>query len=522
MLIYNGVYSIGSCVTGIETGLDSANANNLVPGYHFTYGTATIINAATLAGYDVLAMPGGSDGDYYVYSSSISGTAIRDFVASGKGYLGICAGAYSGVKTVVSSSHGNYNGWGVAPHVIATRPWVEGNVPIKIEAAGEQLFGYGGTITMAHYNGPAMYASGGSIVTFATYADNSCYSQGLGAIVGDFYGLGRSVIVGPHPELEPKYPDILANLVIWAANKTANSESLPTATISQIGSAASGVKSQYETSKTLPSSLTINNTQISIAQYSNLLSGAIINLGFGSLSPVIIRNVDAASSPSGTIKSGNIAKSEFVSMAQNFSTYILTNGRAPNYVSSSLGNMSFENMVYMFSKIMNYYQSYGRLPNYVSMTASSVTPPNPTPTTVTMAQVGSAAASVKTYYESNKVLPGTVTITSQSVSMPSLMYLLAKATIQANSGTTTAITVKTVDPATSPSGTIKSGNIATSEFLSIAQNIVSSITTTNKAPNYVSTSLGNMSFTNAVYMLSKIVNFYKTNNRLPNYVSMTP
>ena len=100
MLIYNGEYSIGVCVSGIKKGLDTANAKNLVPGYHFTYATSTVITSSRLAGYDVLAMPGGADGDYYVYSSSISSSAIKKFVSSGHGYLGICAGAYSGVKAV--------------------------------------------------------------------------------------------------------------------------------------------------------------------------------------------------------------------------------------------------------------------------------------------------------------------------------------------------------------------------------------------------------------------------------------
>ncbi|MCE5214610.1 MAG: hypothetical protein LLF83_07830 [Methanobacterium sp.] len=46
------------------------------------------------------------------------------------------------------------------------------------------------------------------------------------------------------------------------------------------------------------------------------------------------------------------------------------------------------------------------------------------------------------------------------------------------------------------------------------------MTTNNKAPDYVTCSLGNLSFQNALYMYSKIMNLYKTNNRLPNYVSM--
>src|SRR5690606_27831825 len=121
----NGEASIGLCVTAIEDGLDSANSNNLAPGYRFTYATSTVINTSTLAGYDVLAMPGGRDGYFYVSSSSISGTAIKNFVSNGGGYLGICAGAYSGAKAV----KGWYDSWGIAPHVICTRPWVEGDVP---------------------------------------------------------------------------------------------------------------------------------------------------------------------------------------------------------------------------------------------------------------------------------------------------------------------------------------------------------------------------------------------------------
>ncbi|MCE5214158.1 MAG: succinylglutamate desuccinylase/aspartoacylase family protein [Methanobacterium sp.] len=146
--------------------------------------------------------------------------------------------------------------------------------------------------------------------------------------------------------------------------------------------------------------------------------------------------------------------------------------------------------------------------------------PTPTPSTVTMSQLASAAATVKSYYESNKILPDSVTINNQSVSMSSFLYLLATATIQANSGSSAAISLKTVNTPTYPSGTIKTGNIYKSEFISMAQNILSYISTNNRAPDNISCSLGNMNFSKVVYMYSKIINYYKTYNRLPNYVSM--
>ncbi|HTX61530.1 MAG TPA: BPL-N domain-containing protein [Methanobacterium sp.] len=364
VLIYNGEYSIGVCVTGIKKGLDSANTNNLVPGYHFTYATSTTITSTKLSGYDVLAMPGGADGDYYVYSSSISASAIKNFVSSGHGYLGICAGAYSGVKAV----KGYYNAWGVAPHVVATRPWVEGNVPIKIEPAGQALFGYGGNITMAHYNGPAMFASGGDIVTFATYADNKCYSKGLGAIVGDFYGKGRSVIVGPHPELDPKYPDILAKLVVWSANKSSLQSSLIyKASLAQISTAAATVKAYYEANKTLPGKVTVDGYNFTMPQLLYLMGSGILKINGGYNSDITIRPVGYAPAPSGTYKSGSISMTSYVSYAKTLVSFINSNGRAPNFQTTTLGKINYTKLVYMYSKILYYYNQNNKLPSSVAI-----------------------------------------------------------------------------------------------------------------------------------------------------------
>jgi hypothetical protein len=67
-----------------------------------------------------------------------------------------------------------------------------------------------------------MYAHGSSIVTFATYADNTLGYKNYGAIVGDPYGKGRTVLSGPHPELTPQNPNILAKLIAWTAKVTVN------------------------------------------------------------------------------------------------------------------------------------------------------------------------------------------------------------------------------------------------------------------------------------------------------------
>ena len=363
VLIYDGIYSIDDCVTGIEDALQITDTEKLVPGYYFTYTTSTVINAATLAPYDVLAMPGGTAGSDYLSSNSISGTAIQNFVASGKGYLGICAGAYSGSYYV----NDMYYAWGVAPDVSCEHPDQEGTLPVQITSAGQQLFGYGGIITMAHYNGPAMYITGTSsnVVTFATYADNTLGYKGYGAIVGDSYGKGRSVLVGPHPELDPTYPSMVAKLILWATNPTAPS----TVTVKQVAVSASSIITFIDNNNRLPNYVTISNQQISVSQFVYELAKATLQVNNGVTTSITIGKVNSSPAPSGNFTTGKILKSEYLSIAQSLISFITTNGRTPNYVNTSLGKMSFNSVVYLFSKIMNFYNTNNRLPNYVSMTS---------------------------------------------------------------------------------------------------------------------------------------------------------
>ncbi|MBZ2166723.1 hypothetical protein K8N75_11820 [Methanobacterium sp. VT] len=360
VLIYNGNGAITSCVNGVVTALTSANNNNLVPGYRFTYGKSTSITSSILANYDLLVMPGGSSGYTYIHSSRISSSAIKNFISSGHGYLGICAGAYAGSK-YVGGSGTSYNGWGVAPHVSSKVYNHEGNLQVSTTSIATQLLGSSGTLTLAHYNGPAFYGSG--FTRFANYASGT--NSGYAAIVGDTYGNGRTVLSGPHPELSPTNYTLLDQLIVWAANvQTPSSTSY---TVSQIGSAAKSVKTYYETYKKLPSYVTISSKHVTMSNFLYLLTSSVINLNSGSTASITAKTVNAPTAPKGTFKHGNILKTEYVKLASNIKNYINTNGRAPNYIATSLGNIRYESTIYMYSKIMNFYYTNKRLPSNVSM-----------------------------------------------------------------------------------------------------------------------------------------------------------
>lgn len=100
VLIFDGDGVMSTSVDGIEDCLNESNAMNMNGNIRFEYSTTTVINSNTLAGYDVLIMPGGDDALDYLDNSNINSDAIKQFVKSGNGYMGICAGAYAGSNYV--------------------------------------------------------------------------------------------------------------------------------------------------------------------------------------------------------------------------------------------------------------------------------------------------------------------------------------------------------------------------------------------------------------------------------------
>ncbi len=145
---------------------------------------------------------------------------------------------------------------------------------------------------------------------------------------------------------------------------------------------------------------------------------------------------------------------------------------------------------------------------------------NSTSTGFTLTQLENAAASVKSFIESNNKLPNYVTIGSSQITMPQFLQMLVTGLLQINSGTNTAISAGNISNPVNSSGNYVYGNIYTTEYLSIAQSIKTFINSKGVAPNYASSSLGNIQYETLVYMFSKVLNYYGTNKNLPNYVSV--
>jgi transglutaminase-like putative cysteine protease len=140
---------------------------------------------------------------------------------------------------------------------------------------------------------------------------------------------------------------------------------------SQINTAANTVKSFYDTNGRLPGYVTINNIQVTMPQFLQLLSFDLLNINSGVINSIILKTVTEPSNPTESITNGNLYKSEYISLAQSIKTAIEANGSIPNYLDSSLGKIRYESLIYTFSKILIYQKTNSRLPNYVSISAWS-------------------------------------------------------------------------------------------------------------------------------------------------------
>ncbi len=137
-----------------------------------------------------------------------------------------------------------------------------------------------------------------------------------------------------------------------------------------------------------------------------------------------------------------------------------------------------------------------------------------------LSKVLDAAARVKSYMDTNHALPNYVTIDGRQVKMPEMMRLMSVGLLQLNSGSSTSITLVGVNSPKNPGGDSVNGKIYKAEFLDLAQRMKSFIDSGGIAPNYVTSSLGKISYEVSIYSLAKILNFYNTNKALPNYVTI--
>ena len=176
------------------------------------------VKSEVLSQFDVLIFPGGSGSAQGKAIGAKGREVIRDYVQSGGGVIGICAGAY------LCSSHYQwslnlmnakvFNVMVDVPKLGRKSMWYRGkatNVEVEVNKMGEPILGISGTHAIRYQNGPILSPGNRpDLPEFSTLAyfrtENGIYEAqkntmvNTPAVVVSQFGKGRVLAISPHFE----------------------------------------------------------------------------------------------------------------------------------------------------------------------------------------------------------------------------------------------------------------------------------------------------------------------------------
>ena len=141
-------------------------------------------------------------------------------------------------------------------------------------------------------------------------------------------------------------------------------------------------------------------------------------------------------------------------------------------------------------------------------------------TTMSLSNILTASNNVKKYIEANNKIPTTVGVGGITFTTPEFLYMMSQAIKElGNSKTNDVSVLHDVAEPSSPSGDDINKDLTKENYLKLAANIVTYISTNKQAPNYGSSAIGKIIYSELIDSFSRILAFYKTNKRLPSYVT---
>ncbi len=325
---------------------------------------------------------------------------------------------------------------------------------------------------------------------------------------------------------------LLFSLALFINAEDVSAASTTTVDANSIIKSSDTVKNYVETKKAVPSTVTVSSKTVTKEQYLYLLASTTTNLNKNSKTSVTVKTIAKAPNPNENVKTGTLTKSEYVTLAGKITTFINTNGRLPNFITTSKGKMNPDNLIYTYAKITAFYKTNNRLPNTVSVapwiksegTSSTTSTANPgtSGTSFTIPQIVTAAKNYRNYIDVNHKTPSTVTVNGVKVNTPQFLQLLSYAIANLNAGSKASINLKTVTGPANPAETVKAGTLKYADYVILARSVLTTITNTGKVPDSATSSLGKMRYETLTYNFAKVIQFYGANNRLPNTLQIVP
>ncbi len=196
-------------------------------GFELQIVTAEEIRGGALDNFNVLIQPGGSGSGQAKALGDEGRERVKEFVAAGGGYIGICAGSY-----LASASYP----WSLNlldARVVDSEHWARGTgeVQINITPAGKTALGTNEAQCAIYYGqGPLLAPAGKDDINdyeqLASYETEIAkrgappgVMKGTTAIARAKFGKGRVECFSPHPEKTPGLEPFLQAAVRWAAEE---------------------------------------------------------------------------------------------------------------------------------------------------------------------------------------------------------------------------------------------------------------------------------------------------------------
>ncbi len=198
------------------------------------------IQAGVLDQFDVVIFPGGSGSKEAAAIGKKGCEAVRAFVKSGGGYVGICAGAFLATAkydwSLALVNANTFTGNREIPGVGVKSMWFRGSGTVKMELTdeGREILGdLPGLVELRYANGPILSPAGKkdlpeyvSLAFFRTEISKYEPQEGTmintPAIVASEFGKGRAIAISPHPEGTAGLESLVQQAVAWVAGKSAS------------------------------------------------------------------------------------------------------------------------------------------------------------------------------------------------------------------------------------------------------------------------------------------------------------
>jgi hypothetical protein len=196
------------------------------------------VRAGALAGVDVVVFTGGRGGVQGEALGADGRQLVRDFVAAGGGYIGVCAGAYLALQGEAEF----YKLAIVAGRNLSGDFWQRGEHTAEVREVNEDphASGSGRVRRLFYANGPVVervsHPSIAPFVTLATFVSDFFMPAhgtqrgempGTPAILASTFGQGRIILFSPNPVLAAEGETASPELMLQAARFVATRAPLP-------------------------------------------------------------------------------------------------------------------------------------------------------------------------------------------------------------------------------------------------------------------------------------------------------